>query len=66
MTKIFIAGLVALAGVAYSLPGQSNSSNVDQRVELGAITWSRNLEKAKALSAKTGKPLFVQFQEVPG
>ena len=35
-------------------------------VELGQVKWNRDLEKAKAASKQTGKPLFVQFQEVPG
>jgi len=43
-----------------------NLAPANDRVELGKVTWNRDLDKAKALSAKTGKPLFVQFQEVPG
>ena len=43
-----------------------NLTQANDRVELGKVTWNRDLDKAKALSAKTGKPLFVQFQEVPG
>ena len=35
-------------------------------VELGAVQWNRDIENAKAVSARTGKPLFVQLQEVPG
>lgn len=35
-------------------------------VELGAVQWNRDIENAKAVSARTGKPLFIQFQEVPG
>ena len=55
-----------LAGMAafFSLP---NSATMGQNpVELGAVQWNRNLENAKAASVETGKPLFVQFQEVPG
>ncbi len=35
-------------------------------VELGAVRWQRDFDAALAKSAETGKPLFVQFQEVPG
>ena len=35
-------------------------------VEVGKVKWNRDFEKAKATSRQTGKPLFVQFQEVPG
>ena len=35
-------------------------------VELGKVKWGRDLEAAKKKSAATGKPVFVQFQEVPG
>ncbi len=34
--------------------------------ELGNVNWSRDLEAGKAESAKTGKPLLILFQEVPG
>jgi len=50
--------LVALLQISFSY-GQSP-------VEVGHVNWNRGIEQAKALSAKTGKPLFVQFQEVPG
>lgn len=49
--------LVALFQISFS-HGQS--------VEEGQVKWNRDLEQAKTISAKTGKPLFVQFQEVPG
>jgi len=35
-------------------------------VEVGKVKWNRDFEKARATSLQTGKPLFVQFQEVPG
>jgi len=45
---------------------QNGSSLGQTTVELGKVTWGRDLEAAKSLSSQTGKPLFVQFQEVPG
>ena len=38
----------------------------DPPVELGAVNWSRDLNAAKTQSDKTGKPILVLFQEVPG
>ena len=40
--------------------------SADPPVELGAVTWGRDLEDAKQQSANSGKPVFVLFQEVPG
>jgi hypothetical protein len=34
--------------------------------ELGVVDWLRDFERATELSEKTGKPLFMLFQEVPG
>ena len=33
--------------------------------ELGQVQWNQ-WERGKRLASRTGKPLFVQFQEVPG
>lgn len=33
---------------------------------VGSITWSRDLPEALASSKKSGKPIFLLFQEVPG
>ena len=35
-------------------------------VEIGTVKWSRNLEKSLASSKKSGKPVLILFQEVPG
>jgi hypothetical protein len=35
-------------------------------VELGTVEWQRDYEKAAAESKKSGKPVFLLFQEVPG
>lgn len=37
-----------------------------QPQELGAIKWRRDFDKATAEAKRTGKPLLVLFQEVPG
>ena len=38
----------------------------EERVELGTVKWTRDHDAALALSAKSGKPVFLLFQEVPG
>jgi hypothetical protein len=34
--------------------------------ELGKVAWERSYEKGMASAAKSGKPVFLLFQEVPG
>lgn len=34
--------------------------------ELGLVTWSRNLDDGLAAAKKSGKPVLLLFQEVPG
>lgn len=38
----------------------------NQPKELGKVSWFRNYNKAIAESNRTGKPIFLLFQEVPG
>ena len=59
-------GLFLLALLGISFPLHNSAIQVKDRPELGSVAWKRNLEEAKKLSAETGKPIFVQFQEVPG
>lgn len=40
--------------------------NYNQPEELGKITWNRDYQDALNLSKKTGKPVFILFQEIPG
>jgi hypothetical protein len=37
-----------------------------QPEELGDVQWNRKMENAVALSQKSGKPILILFQEVPG
>ena len=55
---VLALALVALLQISFSY-GQTP-------VEVGQVKWKRDIEQAKTISAKTGKPVFVQFQEVPG
>ncbi|MFK7820038.1 MAG: hypothetical protein AB8G99_15045 [Planctomycetaceae bacterium] len=37
-----------------------------RKVEAGRVSWLRNLEEAKQQSTRTGKPILILFQEIPG
>ncbi len=51
-----------VAGFLYS-PACGTEDDV---IETGKVNWSSDLEVAKRTSMKTGKPLFLLFQEIPG
>ncbi len=38
----------------------------DQPIEVGIVSWIRELDDALRLAAESGKPVFALFQEVPG
>jgi hypothetical protein len=38
----------------------------NQPEELGKVNWNRDYQEALILSKKTGKPVFILFQEIPG
>ena len=38
----------------------------DEIPEIGNVSWSSDLQSAKKDSAKTGRPVFLLFQEIPG
>jgi hypothetical protein len=48
------------------LPLMACSSQEYTPPELGTVSWQTDHDKALALSAKSGKPVFLLFQEVPG
>jgi len=56
---IMVLGLVA--GSLMAGPGWAKTP-----AELGDIAWMRNFEQAKATAVRTGRPLLVLFDEVPG
>lgn len=59
-------GLVVSAVMLAAIIFQSGPSMAQSTVEVGQVNWNRDLAVAKKLSEESGKPLFVQFQEVPG
>jgi len=42
------------------------ADTLDQPIEVGTVTWNRELTDALVKSAAEGKPVFALFQEVPG
>jgi Thioredoxin-like/Peptide methionine sulfoxide reductase len=49
-----------------SLNIHHSSLQEESPVELGAVHWSRDLDKGREMAKATGKPLLILFQEVPG
>ena len=65
----FIATSHMLAPKEVPVPTSASnilSGHVDQPEELGLVHWQRNLDAGQAEAQKTGKPLLILFQEVPG
>ena len=62
MIKTFGFMILTMASLTLGI----NYAQADNPVELGKVNWNRDFDQAKALSAKSGKPIFIQFQEVPG
>ncbi len=44
----------------------ATAAHAENPVELGAVEWTTDLSAAQEVSAETGRPVFVLFQEVPG
>lgn len=53
--------LACLTGVTVAC-----SAAEEAPMETGKVTWGRDLEDALEASSKSGKPVFLLFQEVPG
>jgi len=58
--KRFILILAVFLIVPYGIAANENP------IEIGTVTWGRDLDKALKLSGQTGRPVFLLFQEVPG
>ena len=58
--KRIILILAALLMLPYGIAANENP------VEVGLVSWGRNLDHALRLSGETGRPVFLLFQEVPG
>ena len=64
--------LIAAVGLVWLLAGPllhaqvSSDTQVNDRIETGKVRWQRDLERSKAESKATGKPVFLLLQEIPG
>lgn len=62
-----VCGSTLCVGVASALMHAEDAPPAaSQPRELGEIQWLRDFDAASAASRKTGKPMLVLFQEVPG
>lgn len=64
MKNILILFLATIFTIG--LNAQARTKVEGQRTELGKVSWYRNYDQALALAKKTGKPVLILFQEVPG
>lgn len=64
-----------LIAIAAGLPAQVSAQAADepettdpekQAAELGKVAWLRNVDDAVARAKSEARPIFIQFQEVPG
>ncbi|QDU86364.1 hypothetical protein Pla163_35150 [Planctomycetes bacterium Pla163] len=69
---LFLAGPVAVFQDAVPQDAEPAAaptpelSQTGQPIEIGTVAWLRDLDAGKAESARTGKPILLLFQEVPG
>jgi copper chaperone CopZ len=63
--KHLIPFLIASVLVSVSAISQKTDPG-NQPVELGDISWYRNIDEAKQEAANVNKPILILFQEVPG
>ena len=61
----WLAGLV-LVTCSQAFGDAVQTDPKSQPKELGSVSWYRNLDDGIAAAKADGRPLFVQFQEVPG
>ncbi|NNL77559.1 MAG: hypothetical protein HKO68_14585 [Desulfobacterales bacterium] len=59
--KIPIILIILIAGGVAQV-----SEAIDNPIEVGHVRWGRDFETALQISANTGKPVLVLFQEIPG
>ena len=59
--KLLTIFAVLIVGVA-----AYGGETTDNPIEAGDVRWGRDLDAALKNSAKTGKPVLVLFQEIPG
>ncbi|MCB9896314.1 MAG: hypothetical protein H6839_17930 [Planctomycetes bacterium] len=64
MAKL-IALMILLAAPMYAAETETTDPDTQPK-ELGSVHWYRNVDTGVELAKEQGKPIFLQFQEVPG
>ncbi|MCA8916434.1 MAG: hypothetical protein KDB90_13570 [Planctomycetes bacterium] len=64
MAKL-IALMLLLAAPMHAAEAETTDPET-QPAELGSVHWYRNVDTGIELATEQGKPIFLQFQEVPG
>ncbi len=62
---LWLAGLVLMTS-SQAVGDAVQTDPKSQPKELGSVSWYRSLDDGIAAAKAAGRPLFVQFQEVPG
>ena len=58
--------ILVLGGVWNGASNAESPKRDDDVIEKGKVAWMSDLDTAKQESKKTGKPMFLLFQEIPG
>ena len=67
MKPIFVAAsLVTLSLLLVTTATKGEHGLLDDTIEKGTVVWGNDLDAAMEDSKKTGKPIFLLFQEIPG
>ena len=64
--SVAAGGATVACCVTVAAAAAASSSSSPPPVEIGTIGWMTSLRAAKAESGRTGKPIFLQFTEIPG
>lgn len=62
----YMRSLVIILALVASTSITLAESTTRQATELGTVSWSRDLHATLEASEKSGKPVLLLFQEVPG
>ena len=66
-TEAFLAPAMVFLLLGLTVPGgAAPKMSVPQAIEVGIVKWNRDLQGALTESGKSGRPVLLLFQEVPG
>ncbi len=66
MKNLLINSIFLLLGLFLLSAFKNSETMIPQPEELGNVNWIRDYDQAIATADKTGKPILILFQEVPG